>query len=321
MGSFYIKCGLSGTTITDYDEIYAVLLRDKYISTKDEKFSYAQEGVVINDRKQFFGFPILGTYGDYGRIKVNDSGDHIDVLEDFFGLDISTILDYKSSPSDIGKNIDIKNRKIFDSVSMTFIHKEIYDSIISDVDSIEYVEGETWLRELTVQDFIDKIFEYKEIPQGDMKSYISAQVSKSNLERKPNHFHLLNLNYKNGDFLKKKLKEQIVFTNFITELDIPLGPLLYGNQDTNWLKKLELDKIVSKVISNKYIESREDDYPYIYTHIDSGSKRDDQLKYILEDRVYSTEEVDNFLKEMVEEGHIELKTSIIDILISRNNKS
>ena len=67
MGSFYMTCGVTNTTIADYDTCYGFLLINK------QKGNARGHNIYINDRYDLLPIAIKGTYADYGRIDIDES--------------------------------------------------------------------------------------------------------------------------------------------------------------------------------------------------------------------------------------------------------
>ena len=88
MGSFFSTCSASSMTLVNQKT--SILL----LTPNTESFSEHLNMIVCNEGCQAFfspfGFPVHGTYDDYGHIDNIQRDKGVEMLEEFFGIDIDT---------------------------------------------------------------------------------------------------------------------------------------------------------------------------------------------------------------------------------------
>lgn len=93
MGHFSYTCGLTGLPITDGTKVVLLPMKIRKNSFKlDSK--YGENGLISNDgtnvRFQPFCLPIKGEYGGYGNIVNIIEDENTKLLEEYFGLTITS---------------------------------------------------------------------------------------------------------------------------------------------------------------------------------------------------------------------------------------
>lgn len=186
MGSFYSTCSISNVSICEGDDMVWLFLvpscsrthnKSKMFSHIDEDerknpnhkkielgdvdylFHVYEKGLFVSNDGSTglfspFGFPIFGKYNDYGQIYISDEdkkNPNIKILEEFFNLDIDTLMNassddrwdkYSGDKSWALKTLDgdeVKNLDVLRNLTNTHFSRPVYDSII------EYTkEGGYW---------------------------------------------------------------------------------------------------------------------------------------------------------------------------------
>jgi len=101
MGSFYSTCSITDLSIVDGDEMYMQLLLPTWVtnphSIDGEKIGCGEKGLRVSNEGPLgewvpFGFPIEGHYADYGDIDGVKPSRNIQMLEEFFGIPIQSII-------------------------------------------------------------------------------------------------------------------------------------------------------------------------------------------------------------------------------------
>lgn len=141
MGSFYSTCSITHMVLKNQKTSIQLLVPSYCTDLNGHKGM-----IVSNEGAQcffsVFGFPIHGKYDDYGNLRDIVRDKNVEMIEDFFNLDINTII------SNVGddrwkrlgeKNNDnhwkigtkdggaIKNPDIFLSMAMTYIRTEVLE--------------------------------------------------------------------------------------------------------------------------------------------------------------------------------------------------
>ena len=92
MGSFYSTCSISHMTLTNQRTSIQILAPNYSLSLDGDKLGM----IVSNDGAQCFfgpfGFPIHGEYSDCGDIDNIIRDRNVEMIEDFFNLDIDQVL-------------------------------------------------------------------------------------------------------------------------------------------------------------------------------------------------------------------------------------
>jgi hypothetical protein len=299
MGSFYSTCSVSNMTLVNQKT--SILLLSPGYTTE-----IGTTGMIVsNDGAQEFyspfGFPIHGEYYDYGYINNIQRDRNVEMLEDFFGISIDDIIKNIGDDRDIPENI--KNKEIFENLSMTYFRTEVLEYLQLGWDDInisnpgEYTMGgriskllkslskkiyydDTRLLELSSKkDKTDsereELYELMDLVNGSAireNSYITS-LSKLNM------FKLLNITL---DFKDDILKQYMFLTNLGFSLNKILLPSVYGSQDTNWLELYKFNNFVSELLIKdlKDYYCDEEEYDEINSIITSH-ERDKKINEIL----------------------------------------
>lgn len=280
MGSFYSTCSVSNMTLSNQKT--SVQLLSPGYSTD---FKGHMNMIVSNDGAQAFfspfGFPIHGRYDDYGYIINIKRDKNVEMLEEFFGVDIDEILQNIGDDRSIPKNI--KNEEIFRSLGMTYYRTEVLEYLQKGWDEINIVNPEQYsmgsrmvklfnaldkkptkdnprFQELISkagksEDESEELYEMMDLMSGSTireNSYI-ASLAKTNM------FKILPITI---DFKEDILKQYQYLITLGYELSRLLIPSVYGSQDTNWTAQYRLNDFVNDLLvedMKEYIEDVYDD--------------------------------------------------------------
>lgn len=170
MGHYSHNCQLSGLPITEDEKVYfQILIKNKYYKYTDN--GYGKSNLISNDitRLKFnpFALPIKGQYNGYGRLDNIEEDENTKILENYFGLSISEIIEIICSGrkddgyDDILKKLktdpeheygdDVKYKEEYKellSLSATWFRKDVVDKLnIRERGYIEYQIGEPYIVE------------------------------------------------------------------------------------------------------------------------------------------------------------------------------
>jgi hypothetical protein len=262
MGSFYSSCSVSGMTLS-HQKTSILLL------TPNAELSEHLDMIVCNDGCQAFfspfAFPIHGVYDDYGYITDIKRDKNVEMLEEYFGVDIQSIL------RGIGKRDtpkDIKNIDIYEKLGMTYFRTEVLEYLEKGWDQYslknpeQYSDDEFAQKLVKVLDKSNQISdeEFAKILTKKLKGNITDEErelmynyiqSHAKTERtyissyKVNTFKNLPLNM---DFKEYVLKQYTMITRLGFELRRTLMPSEYGGQDNNWAYLYKFNDFVNDLL-------------------------------------------------------------------------
>lgn len=132
MGSFNKICIVSGLPIHCGDETVLIFLkRPEYHSKKDKI------GGIVYSSDNFMPclVPLFGQYDDYGRIEEVEDNSFKKYIEEFFGLDIETII-HEIDDNAVGRgnsklSCTNKNEDFYSKLTFGLIHRKVYDRLAS----------------------------------------------------------------------------------------------------------------------------------------------------------------------------------------------
>jgi len=301
MGSFYSTCSVSSMTLVN-QKTSILLLAPGYSTDFSEHLGM----IVSNDGPQAFfspfGFPIHGEYDDYGYIDNIQRDKNVEMLEDFFGIDIQDILRNIGDDRDIPDNI--KNKEVFEKLGMTYFRTEVLEYLEKDWDKINLknpksfsmgsrikillealsnkvsVDDPRILELISKKDRTDEerqeLYKLMDMANGSAvreNSYITSLC-------KANMFKLLNIT---EDF-KENILKQYIFLNKMDNLKKLLIPSVYGSQDDNWKEQYELNEFINELLIEdlKNYYDGYDDYDEVNSLIKSH-ERSKKLNMLLKD--------------------------------------
>jgi hypothetical protein len=262
MGSFYSTCSASSMTLVNQKT--SILL----LTPNAESFSEHLNMIVSNDGCQAFfspfGFPIHGTYYDYGYIENIKRDKNVEMLEQFFGIDIQTIL------KGIGREIHkgTKNPEIYKTLGMTYFRTEVLEYLERGWDKYNLDNPQKYSSGSFISDLIKSLDKSKIISDDEYYKLLEKRINKTitDEERELMHdyitsnartqrtyvssfknsmFRLLPIN---SDFKEEILKQYTMLRTLGFELRKTLIPSEYGSQDSNWTQLYKFNDFVNDLL-------------------------------------------------------------------------
>jgi len=294
MGSFYSTCAISDLSIVEEEDMVfqfivpsasMTLKWNKSYMDADDEFitSIFGKGLFCkNDISQSiyspFGFPIFGTYNDYGRIQItDDSSKHrqIKLIEDFFNLSIEDVMNAANRFDDYNQEIlekktldgtEIKNKEILKDLTFTHYHRKVYDKMIKM--GIEESKGDYYFfNGKTLDSYMTEICEIldnyiifndlyeqgKVHPNNDFEYY-----DNNNKFRVKEKLYITNLcrtifltELLIDSSYKEEITEQYILLRQLEQMWKYLRPSTYGGQEDNFMSFKDLIPVMSEVIEDK----------------------------------------------------------------------
>ncbi len=263
MGSFYSSCSISGMTLS-HQKTSILLL------TPNAELSEHLDMIVCNDGCQAFfspfAFPIHGVYDDYGYITDIKRDKNVEMLEEYFGVDIDSILRGIGRKRDTPK--DIKNIDIYEKLGMTYFRTEVLEYLEKGWDQYNLKNPEQYSDDESAQKLVKVLDKSNQISDeefdkllikklnGDitdeereiMYNYIQSHAKTERTyisSYKVNTFKNLPLNM---DFKEYVLKQYTMITRLGFELRRTLMPSEYGGQDNNWAYLYKFNDFVNDLL-------------------------------------------------------------------------
>jgi len=270
MGSFYSRCLVSNMILTNQKT--SVILLVPNISENDDKSMI----IADNGCQEYyspFGFPINGEYYDYGHIDNIIEDDNTRMLEEFFNMSISHIIERVGTRHDLPK--DVKNSDLFKELSITYIRTEVLEHLQSGWDKMDLNNPKKYSFESHLSTLLKNIFSEKstkdEIEELSSKHPLtdeekirlrqllfsdSSSYKYIKANSKFNMFDQLEI----GENFKESIIKQFLFLRKLYNTHgIFLRPVVYGSQYDNFVEIFELNELVNDLLI-KDIESISKDY-------------------------------------------------------------
>lgn len=262
MGSFYSSCSISGMTLSHQKT--SILL----LTPNAESFSEHLNMIVSNDGCQAFfspfGFPIHGTYEDYGYIRNIKRDKNVEMLEEYFGVDIESIIE--NIGRDVPKNI--KHSELYQKLGMTYFRTEVLEYLESGWDKYDLDNPKDYSPDEFVTKILKSLDKTSQISYDEYARLLSKKLDKTitddenNLmidyirslaktERtyvasyKGNMFKTLPINI---DFKEYILKQYTMISRLGFELKRTLMPSDYGTQENNWSALYKFNDFVNDLL-------------------------------------------------------------------------
>lgn len=290
MGSFYSTCSISNMTLSS-QKTSIQLLVPGYSTDYKEHMGM----VVSNDGAQCFfspfAFPIHGVYDDYGYIHSIKRDKNVEMLEEYFGVDIDSIIQNVGSRDTPD---GIKNEDTFNMLGMTYFRTEVLEYVQRGWDGInhenpkKYTGGERLsklfrqLEKNKGKTTTDKLEELqgkkrdKTITDDEFDELLDMMSSFSDYTMKETTYiaSLAKLNMFlelpiTMEFKDDMLKQYQFLMTLGYELSRSLLPSNYGSQQTNWTSQYKLNEFVNDIL----VEDMKKDIEY-----------DDDPEYYLKER-------------------------------------
>jgi hypothetical protein len=242
-----------------------------------ESFSEHLNMIVSNDGCQAFfspfGFPIHGVYDDYGYITDIKRDKNVEMLEEYFGVDIDSILRGIGRERDAHKEwpeylLSIKHKELYHTLGMTYFRTEVLEYLEKGWDQYnlenpkQYSSDEFAQKLIKILDKSNQISdeEYVNLMRKKLDKTITDEereimfdyiMSSARTERtyiasfKGNMFKTLPLNM---DFKDHVLKQYTMISKLGFELRRTLMPSDYGTQENNWTALYKFNDFVSDLL-------------------------------------------------------------------------
>ena len=265
MGSFYSTCSVSGMTLTRQKT--SILLVSPSYSTG---YSEHRNMVVSNEGcMEFFtpfGFPINGVYYDYGNITDIERNGNVRILEDYFGIDIETILE------NIGREIPegIKNSKTYESLGMTYFRTEVLEYLERGWDKIDISSPKKYSFESYLSEILKSLSSRNTFMGKDRYEFLRSKLKEKNIteeERDELMDHLTkDIGFRTyipsltkydmfkelriGLEFKEEICKQYMMIRMLGSrgLNRLLVPSNYGSQEDNWTETYRFNSFVNDLL-------------------------------------------------------------------------
>ena len=298
MGSFYSSCSISHMTLSNQKTSVLLLIPGWGTDIHDHRGM-----IVSNEGSQAFyspfGFPIHGEYYDYGYLENIKEDSNTKMLEQFFNMDISEIIQHIGRPDDIPENI--KNKELYNSLSMTYFRTEVLEYLERGWDKIDLDSTDQYSQGYRMNKFLntlinqdpnikrrDELFNKEELTDSEEKELrdilrlsmkfdlMDISLNYIRLSKNKNMFNILPID----DKFKEHILRQVTFlTTLGYDLRRTLLPSDYGSQDTNFSAIYELNEFVNDLL----FEDMKNDSEYDeYSEYESIIKRHQRNKNLRE---------------------------------------
>jgi len=264
MGSFYSSCSVSGMTLTHQKTSILLLVPNS------QSFSEHLNMIISNDGCQSFfspfGFPIHGTYEDYGYIRNIKRDKNVEMLEEYFGVDIDSILRGIGRERDAHK--DIKHKEFYQTLGMTYFRTEVLEYLERGWDQYDLENPKQYSSDEFAQKLVKILDKSNQISDEEFDQLLIKKLNKTitdeereiiynhiqssaKTERtyiasfRGNMFKTLPLNI---DFKEHVLKQYTMISALGFELRRTLMPSDYGSQQDNWSALYKFNDFVNDLL-------------------------------------------------------------------------
>lgn len=299
MGSFYSSCSISHMTLSNQKTSVLLLIPGWGTDIHDHRGM-----IVSNEGSQAFyspfGFPIHGEYYDYGYLENIKEDSNTKMLEEFFNMDISEIIQHIGRPDDLPENI--KNKELYNSLSMTYFRTEVLEYLERDWDKIDLDSTDQYSQGYRMNKFLntlinqdpnikrrDELFNKEELTDSEEKELrdilrlsmkfdlMDSSLNYIRLSKNKNMFNILPID----DKFKEHILRQVTFlTTLGYDLRRTLLPSDYGSQDTNFSAIYELNEFVNDLLFEDMKNDSEYDEYNEYESIIKRHQRNKNLREI-----------------------------------------
>ena len=124
MGSFNSTCSVSHMTLIN-QKTSILLLVPGFSKDFEEHKSMIASNEGCQTFFSPFGFPIHGQYDDYGYIDNIKRDKNVEMIEEYFGVDIETIINNIGDDRDIPD--ELKNKEFYLTLAKTYFRSEVLE--------------------------------------------------------------------------------------------------------------------------------------------------------------------------------------------------
>ena len=325
MGSFYATCSITKSTLGGEPTCLQLIVPRSHTSvikgySQEKGLQVSNDGSVADYLP--FGFPIRGRYSDYGYICDVERDKNIEKLEEFFGLDIDTIMKCSMDDRELKGKEDNKNYKILEKLSCTYFRTEIYDFMCEGwedlpsktptkkdyegkyyfgetLDNIrkrlepkekiklpEYLNEKIKNKEKLTEEETDLYDDYRDYLLSSINSFTTA--SSSYLINYGEDF-VLKVGYHPDEFLDDMKKQKTFLNNLgYKGLNYKLVPSQYGSQQYNWKYVMAVNKKFEEITTK--IDPENWDWEW-----EGSDKREGELNELIhsEEEIEETDKIVN----------------------------
>lgn len=269
MGSFFSQCSVTGLNIPDNAELVRLLLLPRFseVPSKNlytEEFPYDKGLHLSNDVPWAnwvpFGFPLKGTYDDYGTISSVEEDENIKKLEEYFNISFDLILravhdtrwiqvlesedEYYKRQRPNSPYLEVTNLDKLKKLTYTDIKRDVYDRLVEMSDKLG--KRNWWSGQYTYEQWLDyynRISEFRKEYSEDFEEVEEYLTFKAHSEVKSfvpsysfNFIHKLGY----GEEFSGVYKEYARFSYSMTQLNKWIESSKYGTQELNYEEFIEL---------------------------------------------------------------------------------
>ena len=267
MGSFYSTCSVSNMTLSS-QKTSILILAPGYDITFKEHLNM----IVSNDGAQAFfspfGFPIHGEYDDYGHITNIKRDKNVEMLEEYFGVDIDSILQNIGRERDTPK--DINHKEFYQTLGITYFRTEVLEYIEKGWDKYNLINPNKY----TIDDRLKKILYNIEKNSTRISSDKVVELVKKKMdgtitdeERELYLDYIMNSNRAENTYIRSLVKGNMFlelpitvdfkdevlkqYTMLLTLDDLKknLIPSNYGSQLINWTTLYQFNDFVNDILA------------------------------------------------------------------------
>lgn len=273
MGSFYSTCSVSHMTLTN-QKTSILLLVPGYC----QDFNEQKNMIASNDGCQAFfspfGFPIHGEYDDYGYISDIKRDKNVEMIEEYFGVDIETILNNIGDDRDIPD--ELKNKEFYLTLAKTYFRTEVLEYLEQGWDKFNLENPNKYStseRVNTLLKLIEKKTNKKPLSSKERDNLYEKMTNKTLTEderdilledlrggnggydfnhktyiaslAKENMFSVLPITL---EFKDEIMKQYSMIINLGWKLRRILLPSDYGSQDSNWTELYNFNDFVNELL-------------------------------------------------------------------------
>jgi len=266
MGSFYSTCSVSNMTLSSQNTSI-LILAPSYDTTFKEHLNM----IVSNDGAQAFfspfGFPIHGTYDDYGYIENIKRDKNVEMLEEYFGVDIDSILKNIGRERDTPK--DIKHKEFYQTLGMTYFRTEVLEYLEKGWDKYNLDNPEEYSSDGRLKKILSSVENVKGMSPEKLAELVKKRVDDTitDDERDLYFDYIMSSNRRENTYIRSLVKgnmflelpitidfkdeilKQYTMLMALYDLKKNLIPSNYGSQEDNWIELYKFNDFVSDILA------------------------------------------------------------------------